>query len=199
MGRNQLNESIETSFRFEEDTEFRLYDVNLPEWSQVEIEVLTTEDGQSRATTTEIIGIDSTKKEKILQLYNDSPHAKKWGCKVLNIKPLTAKLTSICPQCHNHGIPKVEKKDTRDYRIKTGRYGVPTIGLQDEVDPDYKGEYAFKYYLSYLHGKGEKCWIREYIPNPHPIFKQNNKKFIDIREYFFPYCLDDVFIQSLKQ
>lgn len=199
MGRNQLNESIEASFRFEEGTEFRLYDVSLPEWSQVEIEISITEDGQSRATTTEIIGIDSSKKEKILQLYNDSPHAKKWGCKVLNIKPHTVKLTSICPQCYNRGIPKIEKKDTTDYRIKTGRYDVPAIVFENEVDPNYKGKYAFKYYLSYLHGKGEKCWTREYISYPYPTFKQNNRKFFDIRECLFPYCLDDGFIQSLKQ
>lgn len=198
MGRKPINNYVETSFRFEEGTEFRLYDVDLPDWSQVEIEISTNEYG-SRARTTEIIGIDSSKKEKILQLYNNSPRAKKWGCKVLSIKPHTVKLTSICPQCYDHGIPKIEKKDTTDYRIKTGRYVIPPIGFRDEVDPDYKGERAFKYYLSYLHGKGEKCWIREYISYPRPSFKQNNKKFFDIREYFFPYCLDDKFIQSLKQ
>jgi protoheme ferro-lyase len=118
----------------------------------------------------------------------------KSGIKIFSQKPLTHSLTSFCPQCNNHGIPKIEKKNRKDYRFRSGRYSkkvLPnTFGQKIKVQPKRKNP---KFYLSYTHGKGKKCWIKPYKDLPVPRLTESkhiSKKIVCTNPYLYQNILE---------
>ncbi|MBM2819835.1 MAG: hypothetical protein HW410_1517 [Nitrosarchaeum sp.] len=115
----------------------------------------------------------------------------KSGIIIFSQKPLTHSLTSFCPQCHNHGIPKIEKKNADDNRIRTGAYDIPKIPLHGESD--FKLKKHPKLYLAYTHGKCKKCWIKQYEDLPEPRLvesKHTSKKIVGTNPYLHQNILE---------
>lgn len=98
--------------------------------------------------------------------------------KVIKVTPATRPLTDLCPRCHKHGVPKIEKKNTRDNRERTWR---------NKENVSAKKERPMEYWLTYTHSKHKKCRIRQYLNTPDPAYKKNK---IDIEKYFFPHVIE---------
>ncbi|MEO9306698.1 MAG: hypothetical protein ABI342_00120 [Nitrososphaera sp.] len=119
------------------------------------------------------------KKSEDMLLVEDD--IKKQGYEIMKIEPSVRKIIDLCPKCHKRGIPKIEKKDTRDNRERTWR-------TKEETSP--RKERSPEYWLVYTHSRHEKCRVRQYVNTPDPAYKKND---IDIEKYFFPWA-----IQHLK-
>lgn len=170
MGRKPKNKFIETSLAFKEGTEFRLYDVKIPFVYTVTIE--TTDPNLMRAQTTYEYYTKSASNLDIL-----TKETENHGYKVIEIKESVRPFTDLCPRCHKVGIPKIEKKDTRDNRQRSWRNKESTS----------KKDRPPEFWLTYIHTKSKKCRICQYTNTPYPAFKQNK---IDIGKYFFPHVLE---------
>lgn len=181
MGRKTANSFTEVTIAFKEDSEFKLFEVKLPHWLEVEYSLPLNEAGHMGTTSKSIH--EDYKEQMINQV-------EQLGGKVLNIRPLVTKLPDICTQCKKKGIPKIEKKNSNDYRTKTARYGVPKSSFLGQEEKSEPIEKVPIFYLSYMHEEGKKCWIQQYIPLPYPSFKKNTKKQLDIQKHFFPYCIE---------
>ena len=101
--------------------------------------------------------------------------------KVIKTEPAVRQLTDLCPRCHMRGVPKIEKKDTRDNRQRSWR--------NKEQDEESKKERPPEFWLTYTHTKSKKCRICQYLNTPYPAYKQN---YIDIEEYLFPFIMGNM-------
>ena len=101
--------------------------------------------------------------------------------KVIKVDPATRSLTDLCPRCHNRGVPKIEKKDTRDNRERSWRNKDPDEKSKKQRPPEF--------WLTYTHTKSKKCRISQYVNTPYPTFKHNK---IDIERYFFPHIIGNM-------
>ncbi len=97
--------------------------------------------------------------------------------KVIKVAPATRPLTDLCSRCHKHGVPKIEKKNTRDNRERTWR---------NKENTPTKKERPTEYWLTYTHSKHKKCRICQYLNTPDPAYKKNK---IEIERYFFPHVI----------
>lgn len=103
--------------------------------------------------------------------------------KVINSEESTRKITDLCPQCHRHGIPKIEKKDNADRRVRNSKYGKESTVSKRPVE----------YWLSYDHKlKPKKCWISQFTSTPAPAYKYNARKNMEIEKYFFPQVIENM-------
>ena len=101
--------------------------------------------------------------------------------RVIKVEPAVRQHTDLCPRCHMRGIPKIEKKDTRDYRQRSWR--------NKEQDEESKRERPPEFWLTYTHTKSKKCRICQYVNTPAPAYKRNK---IDIEKYFFPHIIGNM-------
>ncbi len=100
--------------------------------------------------------------------------------KVIKVEPATRQITDLCPRCHNRGVPRIEKKNTRDNRERTWR---------NKENTTTKKERPTEYWLVYAHSKHKKCRIRQYVNTPDPSYKKND---IEIEKYFFPHVIGEL-------
>jgi len=106
--------------------------------------------------------------------------------KVIKVEPAVRPHTDLCPRCHNRGVPKIEKKDASDNRIRSWRNKEQT-SLQKKREPEF--------WLTYTHSKTKKCRICQYLNTPSPAYKYNK---IDIGKYFFPQIIGNMKRGSIK-
>lgn len=168
LGRKPINKFTVSSIGLEEGTEFRLFDVKIPFLYDITVES-TSPNVSKIGTTLEYYAKSESDLDAIRkQLEND-----RFIYKILKIEQATRQLTDLCLRCHKRGTPKIEKKDTRDYKEKTWR----------NKDQTPRKERLPELWLTYTHTKSEKCRICQYVNTPYPAYKKNN---IEIEKYFFP-------------
>ena len=119
------------------------------------------------------------KDDSHLEVLKKEIESQPFRVKVIKVEPAVRQLIDLCPRCHKRGVPKIEKKNTRDNRQRSWR--------NKEQDEKSKKERPPEFWLTYTHSKSKKCRIRQYVNTPYPAFKQNK---IDIEQYFFPYVLE---------
>ena len=176
MGRKPKNLYSVHNIANIQDSQFKLFEVKLPFAVEVTYEVVLNSDQKNPITgrTSEIIYKPISDVNDIFLIL------KKLGYKLRDIEPWTVKLTDICPDCQKNGVPRVEVKNTIDKRHRTWKYEEPhELPTRDN-----------EYWLVYYHKSSRsKCRIQQCIATPHPAFKNNLRKQIDIEKYFFPRCL----------
>jgi len=178
MGRKTVNKFEEATIAFKKGTEFRLFDVKLPNSVTVtyRVQIGAKKDGSLiYGTTTTDVNLPVSEKKKII---NDFKNA---GYKVLKVEPQTVKWTDLCPNCSRRGIPKIERVDTKDRRVRNWKY------REEKPIPKRPDEH----WLTYDHkDKPKKCRIQQFIYVPYPSYKKNTRKQFDIQKYFFPNVLE---------
>ena len=177
LGRKPVNTFQETSVEFKKGTEFRLFNVKSPFSSTVTFE--TTPPKFAKAQAEQSVYIPHTEKETITKLFED-----KEGFHVLNIEPLTYQIPGFCPKCKNHGVPKIEKKNSSDTRYRSSRY---------QAERSLKSKKTSEFWLVFTHGSASKCRISRLLPHSYPGFKPNKKLGFDFTKFVFPYySLEDL-------
>jgi hypothetical protein len=167
MGRRPKNKYDKTSIAWVKDSEFRMFYVKVPKWLEVDIGIF--ENGQYNGTEPKLVSVDSINGDEFVR------KIKELGHKVLCVNYHTIKVPSICLQCKKEGTPKIEPKNTDDYKVQTGRYQIPKSSFRDGISKTPKKK-PRELHLSYAHGSKEKHWLWEYVPFPQPHFKEGTKK-----------------------
>ena len=174
MARKTKNKFEESTLAFEKNTEFRIFDIELP--FSVNITFQPILDGHlCPGITSQDVYLPISEKAEIEQ------KLKKLGHKVIEIKPSIARVIDQCQRCKRKGIPKIERKDTSDKRERTWRNKdeQPRVKRPDE------------YWFTYDHKtKPLKCRIMRFVsPFRSPEVKLNKKKEIKLDEFIFPYAI----------
>ena len=173
MGRKTKNIFEETTIAFKKGTEHRLFDVKLP--FSVKVTFETTNPRVAYGTSDQIINLPILEQGKIVKEFE------KIGYKVINIEPHTIKISDLCPNCSRKGIPKIEKMDTTDRRLRVWR--------NKEEKPRKKR--PNEYWLTFDHkSKPKKCRIQQFVHSPLPDFRPSKTKDIDFKKFLFPYNFD---------
>jgi len=174
VGRKPKSSFIEGTIAYKKGTEHKIFDVKLPFSVKVTYKTQVSADLDGNplyAETTTYVSKPISEKKLIRK------EIQKMGYKVKKIEPQIVKFTDFCPQCHQSGIPKVERKDTKDNRIRNWTY-------KEKRPPTKRPD---EYWLIYTHKtKPTKCRIQQAVNTPYPAFKKNLRKDIDIRKYYFP-------------
>lgn len=179
MGRKPKNQFTEHDIANTPNSEFKLFDVKLPFAVIVEFSERVDPSGKKPFTGigTEIIYKPISEKDKIIVEF------KKNGYDVISINPWTVKFTDFCPACKNSGVSIIQIKDNTDNRNRTWKYQTPRTTPLPKRPKEY--------WLVYNHKTNpKKCRIQQCITTPHPAFKNNTRKIIDIEKFFFPHCLE---------
>jgi len=183
LGRKTKNTFEDTSLYTEKDAiPFTLYSVKIPFVYSITVKI--KDPNLHPATTTweyHILpeNVENTVKEIEKQYL------------VLKVEQSTRPMIDMCPQCNRKGIPKIEKKDNKDYRTR--------VWKNKESGKNTLKEKPVEYWLTYDHkSKPKKCRIVQYENTPHPAYKKSKRKNIDISRYFFPMVMEDLQSGSLK-
>jgi len=169
MGRKPSNNFQEMTIELKKGTEFRLFDVKLPLSCKVTFE--TTDPKIVKLQGEQVVNIPLTEKTKIKKLFQDKGHH------ILKIEPNTMQVPEICYSCHKRGIPKIEKKNTKDKRTRNWKF-------KEEASLKPR---APEYWLVFTHNSRKKCRISRFIPHPYPSWRsQKNSKF-PYTKFMFPY------------
>ena len=174
MGRKPKSSFIEGTIAYKKGTEHKVFNVKLPFSVKVTYKTQVSADLDGNplyAETTTYVSKPISEKKMIRK------EIQKMGYKVIKIEPQIVQFTDLCPQCDRSGIPKIEKKDTTDNRIRNWTYKEEKLRTKR---PD-------EHWLTYTHRtKPKKCRIIRAVNTPYPAFKKNLRKNIDIRKYYFP-------------
>jgi len=174
VGRKPKNSFVEGTIAFKKGTDLKIYDVKLPFSVKVtyKLKVSAKPDGSPIYGESETYVTKPLSEKKLIR-----KEIQKMGYKVIKIEAQTVKFSDLCSNCHRSGIPKVEKKDTTDNRIRTWDYKEEKPRT---IRPD-------EHWLVYTHKtKPKKCRIQQAVNTPYPAFKKNLRKNIDISKYYFP-------------
>ncbi len=169
LGRNPINKFIEAILYFEEGGKVKTFDVKVPFCYAMTVETSDPNIAKARVTW-EYFLKDGSKLDELIKEIESQP----FKVKVVRVEPVTRQLIDLCPRCHKHGVPKIEKKNTSDNRARSWRNKEETLE---------KKERPPEYWLTYTHSKRKKCRICQYINTPNPSYKKNT---LDIERYFFP-------------
>lgn len=159
---------------FKENSQIRRYDVEMPFLYSITVETNNPNIEKMQTTLEYFVKPDSNLDGLIKEI-----ESQPYKVKVIKIEPAIRQITDLCPRCKMRGVPKIEKKDTHDYRQRSWRNKEPDEASKKERPPEF--------WLTYIHNKSKKCRIRQYLNTPYPAYKQNK---IDIEPYFFPYVLE---------
>ncbi len=169
MGRKPSNAFQQQTIEFKEGTEYRLFDVKLPCLSKVTFE--TTDPKIVKMGGEEILTIPPFEVEKITKLFEDK------GLHVLNIEPYTMQVPELCPSCQKRGVPKIEKKNTSDQRVRNWKH-------REEKPRKTRAE---EYWLVFNHNSRSKCRISQFIPLPYPSWKTQKNSNFPYMKFMLPY------------
>ncbi len=181
MGRKPKNEFIEARLAFREESNFKKYDVKMPFLYALTLQI--NDPNYVKANTVYEYFIKSA--PDLDGLIKEIENQQTLKLKVIKVEPAVRQFTDLCPRCHKRGVPKIEKKDTRDNRERSWR---------NKEKSEIKKERAPEYWLTYTHSKSKKCRISQYINTPDPAFKHNK---INIEKYFFPHVIGNMKRNSL--
>jgi len=175
MGRTLKNEHHINSISCLKDRSFELYHVKIPFHTKVTFKEVYAENKKINKkyywTGSEIYPKPITEKDEIKKEF------KKQNKIVIKIEELTTPMTDHCPQCHKHGIPKIERKNASDHRLYLK-------GTKKERPDEYYVTYTHK-----INGKTKQCKIVQYIKDGF-YFKKNMRKNSNIDEFMFPRVLE---------
>lgn len=167
---------------FKENSKIRRYDVKMPFLYAITVETNDPNIAKMQTTWEYFVKSDSNLDGLIKEI-----ESQPYKVKVIKVEPAVRQLTDLCPRCHKRGIPKIEKKDTRDNRERSWR--------NKEQDEESKKERPPEFWLTYTHTKSKKCRICQYMNKPYPAYKRNK---IDIDKYFFPHVLEHMKKGSIR-
>jgi len=168
MGRKLKNDFVEIQIKNTNQT-YRRFEVKVPFPVNVEFRPLHSKGNKHFGTVVKAINASYFEKEKIAEFFRNH------GYEVVDLRQLKIWLTELCPQCGELGIPKVERKDTTDNRIRSGRYDNDRPKLAKRPD---------EYWVTYDHpAKSQKCRIQQYQGTESNTFKPNKFKKIDFRKF----------------
>jgi len=175
VGKKPKNKFQKATIAFKKDTEFKLFQVESPFATKVTYKMKIGEHKNGSpiiGETSEIFEIPFTNREKIIQ------RKKELGHQIIKIEPATLPLPDLCPKCMQKGVPKIERKNNKDYRIPSESYRAR----------ERKPRQTYRYWLTYRHRtKPSKHWIKQIETSPTAHFKQNKKTDnIEIWKYYFP-------------
>lgn len=170
MGRKPKNEFIEASLAFEEGSKIKKFDMKMPFLYAVTMQINDPDFTKVKIVQEYFVKSDSILNELIKEI-EDQQHLK---VRVIKTEPAVRQFIDLCPRCHKRGVPKIEKKDTRDNRERS---------WSNKEKSETRKERPPEYWFTYTHTKSKKCRICQYINTPDPTFKQNK---ISIEKYFFP-------------
>ena len=176
MGRPPKNQFEEASLAFAEGVKIKKYDIKMPFLYALTVETNDPNNAKMQTTWEYFVKPISNLDGLIKEIENDES----FKVKVIKVEPATRPLIDLCPRCHKHGVPKIEKKNTRDNRERTWR---------NKEDTSTKKERPTEYWLTYTHSKHKKCRIRQYVNTPNPAYKTNK---ISIEDYFFPMVIGNM-------
>lgn len=154
---------------------FKKFTVKLPFPVTVEYRSLSQKRNKNYGTVIQLIRRPYSEKEQIIKDFKNS------GYCVVKVHQLSTYLTELCPQCDKKGIPKIEKKDTADNRLRTWRNKKSTKLAKR---PD-------EYWLTYYHNtEHRKCRIKQYQGREFNTFKPNKRKAIPFRKLTIENTID---------
>ncbi|CUR51020.1 protein of unknown function [Nitrosotalea devaniterrae] len=176
MGRKPKNEFTEASLAFQEDTIIKKYNVKMPFLYALTVETNDPNIAKAQTTWEYFVKPVSNLDGVIKEIENNQS----FKVKVIKVEPAVRELIDLCPRCHKRGVPKIEKKNTRDNRTRTWR---------NKEDTSTKKERPVEYWLTYTHSNHKKCRVCQYLNTPDPAYKKNG---IAIEKYFFPYVIGNL-------
>ena len=174
MGRKPKNEFIEAGLAFKENLKIKRYDVKIPFLYAITVETTDPNFAKAQTTWEYFLKDDSNLDELIKEIESQS-----FKVKVIKVEPAVKQLIDLCPRCYKRGVPKIEKKNTRDNRERSWR--------NKDQSEESKKDRPPEFWLTYTHNKSKKCRIRQYVNTPYPAYKQNK---IEIEKYFFPLVIE---------
>ena len=98
------------------------------------------------------IGIHTIGKDKgrpvtaTKEIISKEPFPKEWD--IVETRPVTLMLTNKCPKCDQQGIPRINKKNNKDYSQNRGSYN--------------KEEPRLSYWHKVVGGKAKACYISDF-------------------------------------
>ena len=107
---------------------------------------------------------------------------------IVSVKPLI-RVIERCPRCKSKGIPKIERKDANDRRLRTEQF--TSLGGVREKNKIHKKR-SDEYWLTYDHKKTEskKCRILKFVSlQESREVKLNKKQGIILEEFIYPFCV----------
>jgi len=174
MGRKPSNKFQETTIAFKKGTEFRLFDVKLPNSVIVtyQVQVSAKKDGTPIfGTTTTNVNLPISEKKKITKLFKDK------GYRVIKIELQVMQVPEICPTCKKKGVPKIEKKNATDKRYRNWKF---RENITKEPRPH-------EYWLVFVHNSRSKCRISRFLPQPYPSWRSQTDSKYPYTKFMFPY------------
>lgn len=177
MGRKIKNPSVEVQIENSDKT-FQWYFVQVPFPVNVELEPKGPKNANLAGTFVKTVSWFFSEREKLVS------QLEKLGYEVKAVKPLSMRFTELCPQCNRRGIPKIERKNTTDYHIRSGRYENTKRVIKKRTD---------EWWLTYDHKTLPiKCRIRQYQGLSSNTFKPNKFKKIDIRKLILEDAIEEL-------
>jgi len=154
-----------------------LFQVKIPFYTKITFKVVISEDKKIKkkwyGTSHEIIKKSISEKDEIKKAL------KKQGKIIKKMEMATVSMSDHCPQCHKHGIPKIERKNASDNRWRIIKQG------EKKERPD-------EYYLTFDHkidGKIRKHKVAQFIKDGF-YFKKSIRKNIELDKFLFPRFLE---------
>jgi hypothetical protein len=181
LGRRPKNKFIDANLASDEEIKIKRFDVKMPFLYALTVETDYPNNAKMQTTWEFFLKQDSELDELIKEVENQP-----FKVKVIKTDQVFRQFTDLCPRCHNRGVPKIEKKDTRDNRERTWR-NKENVKPKKGRDPEY--------WLTYTHTRTKKCRIVQYTNTPNPEYRQNQ---IEIQKYFFPLVLLNMDNKSLR-
>ena len=177
MGRKTKNQFVEVQIEKSEKT-FKLFHVKLPFPVNIAIRPKGPKEGKFEYFFVKTIKGLYAQKEKIRQ------ELENFGYEIGSVKQLTTRMTELCPQCNRRGIPKIERKKTTDYHVRSWRYG------DNNLSPKRRND---EYWLTYDHKiNPKKCRIQQYQGLASNTFKPNKFKKINYRKYLLGGTMEEL-------
>ena len=118
MGRKPINAFVEAGLSFADNFKVKRYDIKMPFLYDITVESNDPSIAKFQTTGEYHAKDQSDLDRRIRELESQE----RFKLKVIKVEPAVRQLIDLCPKCHMRGIPKIEKKDTRDNRERSWRY-----------------------------------------------------------------------------
>lgn len=98
---------------------------------------------------------------------------------IVETRPVTLILTNKCPKCDQQGIPRINKKNNKDYAQNRGSYN--------------KEEHRLAYWHKVVEGKAKACYISDFNMNAIIDTRKGEKRFTKTSKYDSIEAVDYIF------
>lgn len=177
MGRKIKNPWVQVQIENSDKT-FKWYTVKVPFPVNIEIRPKGPKCTKIAGTFVKTVNWFFSEKEKLVT------QLEKLAYEVKSVKPLSMRFTELCPQCNRRGIPKIERKNTADYHIRSGRYDNTRRELKKRPE---------EWWLTFDHKtRPKKCRIQQYQGLLSNTLKPNKFKKVDIRKLILEDAIEEL-------